>query len=324
MQAIRVHEYGPPDVMRLEEMPDPRPGAGQVLARLRAAGVNPVDTYIRSGNYALLPDKLPYTPGAEGAGEVAELGEGVTGLKAGDRVYVRGLGVQLDGTYAQLAVAPAANVHPLPERLSFEQGATIAVAYATAYCALDYANVKAGDTVLVHGASGSLGTASIQLALARHLIIIGTAGSEPGKQLVSEQGARHVVEHGRPDVIEKVIGLTAGRGVDVILEMLANANLGRDLQMLARGGRIIVIGSRGTVEINPRDAMRREATVRGMLLFNVPPDELARVHSALRKGFESGALNPVVGRTFPLAEAPRAHDTVLAPGAYGKIVLRID
>jgi NADPH2:quinone reductase len=324
MQAIRVHEYGPPDVMRLEVVPDPRPGPGHVLVRLRAAGVNPVDTYIRSGNYALLPDRMPFTPGSEGAGEVAALGDGVTGFKAGDRVYVGGLGVKLDGTYAQLAVAPAANVHPLPGRLSFEQGGTIAVAYATAYCALDYANVKSGETVLVHGASGSVGTASIQLALARDLLVVGTAGSDRGKQLVRDQGARHVVEHGGPDVIEKVMALTGGTGVDVILEMLANANLGRDLQMLARGGRVIVIGSRGTVEINPRDAMRREATIRGMLLFNVPPDDLARVHGALREGFESGGLSPVVGRTFTLAEAPRAHEAVLSAGAYGKNVLRID
>lgn len=324
MKAIRIHEFGPPQVMRLEDVPDPKPEPGQVLVRLRAAGVNPVETYIRSGNYARLPDKLPFTPGGDGAGEVAAVGEGATGFIVGDRVYVRGLGLHLDGTYAQFAAAPIENVHRLSSRVSFDEGAAIGVPYPTAYFAVEYANVKAGESVLVHGASGAVGTAAIQLALMRGAKVIGTAGSERGRQIVREQGAHHVIDHGTPDIVEKVLGLTDGKGVDAIVEMLANVNLGHDLKILAHGGRVIVVGSRGTVEIDPRDTMNREATIRGMLLWNVPPDELARAHAALGEGFDSGQLKPVVGPTFPLAQAPEAHEAVLAPGHYGKVVLTID
>lgn len=325
MQAIRVHEYGGPEVMKLESVPDPKPGAGQVLVRLRAAGVNPVDTYIRSGTYALLPDKLPYTPGSDGAGEVAAVGEGVTDFKRGDRVFVHRLGVKFAGTYAQMTVAPVANVARLPAGLSFEQGAAIGVPHLTAHYALHTtARAKPGETVLVHGASGAVGTAAVQMAAAHGLTVIGTAGTERGLQIVREQGAQHALRHGTPDVVKQVMDLTGGRGVDVIVEMLANANLGRDLEMLARNGRVAVVGSRGTVEVNPREIMRREAVVSGMMLWNVPGDEIERMLTALQAGFESGKLNPVVGRKFPLAEAPQAHVAVMSPGAAGKIVLTMD
>ncbi|HEX8338667.1 MAG TPA: NADPH:quinone reductase [Pyrinomonadaceae bacterium] len=318
MKAIRVHEFGGSDVLRLEEVPEPRPSKGQVLVRVRAAGVNPVDTYIRSGVHAVRP-ALPYTPGLDAAGEVEAVGEGVARLAAGQRVYVAG---SRTGTYAELALCEESQCHLLPESVTFAQGAGIFTPYATAYRALfQRAKALPGETVLVHGASGGVGTAAVQLARAAGLRVVGTAGTDEGRRLVLEQGAHEVLDHRAPDYLEELNGLTGGRGADVILEMLANVNLDKDLGALAKGGRVVVVGSRGTVEINPRQAMTRDASILGMTLFNTTPHELQSIHAALGAGLEAGTLRPVVGRELPLSEAARAHEEVLKPGAYGKIVL---
>lgn len=318
MKAIRVHEFGGPEVLRLEDVDELKPGAGQVLVRVRAAGVNPVDTYIRTGVHVVRP-QLPYTPGLDAAGEVEAVGEGVKRLKVGDRVYTAG---SLTGTYAGFAVCDEKQAHPLPERVSFEQGAGVFTPYATAYRALfQRARGRAGETVFVHGASGGVGTAALQWARAAGFRVIGTGGTEEGRKLVLEQGAHDVLDHHAPDYLEQLTALTEGRGPDVILEMLANVNLDRDLGVVGKGGRVVVIGSRGAVEINPRLAMTRDAVVLGMSLFNASPQELASIHAAIVAGLETGTLRPVVGREFPLAEAARAHEEVLKPGAHGKIVL---
>jgi NADPH2:quinone reductase len=175
--------------------------------------------------------------------------------------------------------------------------------------------------VLVHGASGGVGVAAVQLARAAGLFVIGTGGTEEGRRLAREEGAHHVLDHRAPDYLQQAVALTGGRGVDVILEMLANVNLDRDLNVLARRGRVVVIGNRGSIEINPRAAMARDADILGMSLLNTPPEELTGIHAALVAGMEAGTLRPVVGRELPLSEAARAHAAVLEPGAYGKIVL---
>jgi len=318
MRAIRVHEFGGPEVMKLEDVPDPLAGPGQVRVNVKAAGVNPVDSYIRTGTYALKP-ALPYTPGMDAAGVVEAVGPGVSGLAEGDRVYVAG---SLSGAYAELALCEAWQVHPLPARVSFAQGAAVNVPYATAYRALfQRAQAQPGETVLIHGASGGVGVACVQMARAAGMVVIGTAGTEPGRRLVAEHGTHHVLDHRTPGYLETLLKITNGRGVDVVLEMLANVNLGRDLTILAPRGRVVVIGSRGTVEINPRDTMRRDASILGFTLLNASREELASIHAGLVAGLESGTLRPVVGREMPLAEAPRAHHAVMEPGAYGKIVL---
>lgn len=319
MKAIIVREFGAPDVMRLEDAPEPKAGRGQIVVQVRAAGVNPVDTYIRSGAYAKKPTP-PYTPGSDAAGVVVETGEDAKGFHAGQRVYVAG---SLTGTYAELCLCEERQVHPLPDGVTFEQGACVHVPYATAYRALfQRARAVAGDTVLVHGASGGVGVAAVQLARAAGLVVIGTGGTEKGRRLASDEGAHHVLDHHAPDYLEQAVRLTGGRGFDVILEMLANVNLDKDLGALARGGRVIVIGNRGTVEINPRSLMSVDGDVRGMSLLNASPEELAGVHSALVAGLENGTLRPVVGEELPLSDAPRAHEAVLEAGAYGKIVLK--
>ena len=317
MKAIRVHEFGGPEVMKLEEVPDLTAGPGQVVVSVKAVGVNPVDTYIRSGAYAVKPP-LPYTPGLDAAGTVEAVGQGVERVK-GERVYAAGT---LSGAYAEQALCDASQVHHLPDWVSFAQGAGVNVPYATAYRALYHrAHGQPGETILVHGASGGVGIAAVQIARAGGFTVIGTAGTEKGRELVLEQGAHHVVDHRKEGYAEEIMALTKGRGVDVILEMLANVNLAKDLTLLALRGRVVVIGSRGSIEIDPRATMQRDLSILGLTLMNASKEELVSIHAALVAGLENGTLNPVVGRQMPLAEAARAHREVMEPGAYGKIVL---
>ena len=319
MKAIRVHEFGGPEVMKLEDVPDLQPGPGQVVVGIHAAGVNPVESYIRSGAYAVKPN-LPYTPGADAGGVILKAGEGVKRVKNGDRVYVSG---SLSGTYAERALCNEGQVHRLPDNVSFEQGAAMGVPYGTAYRGLfQRGDAKAAETVLVHGASGGVGTAAVQLARAVGLTVIGTAGSERGMQLVQAEGAHHVLNHSSEGYLDELMKLTEGCGVNLILEMLANKNLAKDLTVLAKRGRVVVIGSRGPIEINPRDAMGRDADIRGTTLMNTTEQEYKQMHAALVAGLENRTLRPVIGMKIPLAEAPRAHVEVMKPsGAYGKIVL---
>ena len=318
MKAIRVSEYGGPSVLKLEEVPTPPPGANQVLVRVHAAGINPVDTYLRSNTDNRGP-KLPYTPGADAGGVVEAVGSGVAGFEAGDRVYVGGTAT---GSYAELCLCELAQVHPLPENVSCAQGAAMNVPYATAYHALfNRGHGRAGETVLVHGASGGVGIAGVQLARAGGMTVIGTAGTDRGRRLVAAQGAHHALDHTAPGYLDELMTLTSGRGVDVVLEMLANVNLQKDLGAIAMGGRIVVIGNRGSVEINPRAAMNKDAAILGMALFHASPAQMAGIHAALVEGLRNGTLRPVVAQEFPLAQAARAHEAVMETGHHGKIVL---
>jgi len=319
MKAIRVHEFGDPEVMKVEEVADLTPGPGQVVVRVHAAGANPVENYIRTGTYAIRPS-LPYTPGNDGGGVVAAVGAGVTLVKVGDRVYLSGA---LTGTYAEQTLCLESQAHRLPDNVSFEQGAAMGVAYGTAYRGLFLRGEgKPGEAVLVHGASGGVGTAAVQLARAAGMVVIGTAGSDQGLQLVKAQGANLTLNHSTDGYLDELMKLTEGRGVDVILEMLANKNLARDLTALAKKGRVVVIGNRGTIEINPRDLMGRDADIRGMTLWATTDAELKEIHAALVAGLDNGTLRPVIGQMIPLAEAARAHVEVMKPsGALGKIVL---
>lgn len=317
MKAIRVREFGPPAVMKIEDVPDLQPGPGQIAVEVRAAGVNPVDTYIRAGTYAKKP-ALPYTPGFDAAGIVESAGPDVKRFRKGDRVYVSG---NITGAYAQKMLCAVESVFPLPSRLSFAQGSGVWIPYATAHYALfDAAKGRPGETLLVHGASGSVGSAAVQTARAWGMRVIGTAGTEQGLKIVGQQGAL-AISHHDPKLLDRISDATEGRGPDVILEMLANVNLSKDLAMVARRGRIVVIGNRGTIEINPRDAMSKGASIIGMLLLGTTPEEAHRAAAAIAAGLENGTLNPVISKEFPLSEAPQAHEAVLAPGALGKIVL---
>ena len=328
MRAVRVRDFGDPKVLVVEETPEPVPGPGEVLVRVGAAGVNPVETYIRAGAYSELPS-LPYTPGSDAGGVIEAVGSGVgasaaaddgaPGAEVGRSVYTAG---SLSGTYAEFALCKAGQVHSLPGGISAAQGAALGVPYATAYRALfQRGRAAAGEAVLVHGASGGVGLAAVQFALAAGLTVIGTAGSEAGRALVAAQGAHHTLDHGDPHHLAAAVELTNGRGVDLIVELLANVNLSSDPRALAMGGRVIVIGSRGKVEIDPREFMDREAEMRAMRLPNASPGDLDEAHHAIAAGLADGSLRPVAGRELPLAEAPRAHRDLVAGPALGKIVL---
>ena len=317
MRAIVVREFGSPEVMKLEDIPPPSIGPGQILIRVRAIGVNPVDTYIRSGLYARKPN-LPYTPHADIGGIVESIGAGVTSVKPGDRVYA----YMIDGGGADLARADEWQVQRLPDRVTFQQGAAMGVPYGTAWRALFLkAKARPGETVLVHGASGGVGTAAVQIARAHGLRVFGTAGTDDGMRLVREQGAHEVLNHREADYLAKLPGLNGGRGPNVILEMLANVNLDRDLDVLAPHGRVMVIGNRGRVEIDPRKMMGKDGTILGMTLFNTTREEFAEIHAGLVAGLENGTLNPVIRKELPLDQAAQAHVAVMEAGAFGKIVL---
>ena len=322
MRAIRAYTFGGPDVLALDDVEPPAPGPGQVRVRIQAAGVNPVDTYVRSGTYAFKPP-LPYTPGLDGGGIIDALGKEATGLSTGQRVYVAALpGDVCSGTYADMCVADARLVHPIPDRISLAQAAAVGVPYATAFRALFHkARAQPGETVFVHGASGGVGIAAVQLARAHGLRVVASAGSARGRELVKSQRADVVVDHAAPDYLDEVTAATGGRGPDVVLEMLADVNLGKDLTILARRGRIVVVGSRGDVTITPRLTMGKDAAIIGMALWLASADERASIHAAVDAGLANASLEPVVGAEMPLASAEQAHRDVLASGAHGRIVL---
>ncbi|XP_029929871.1 quinone oxidoreductase-like [Myripristis murdjan] len=320
MRAIRVSEFGPPSVLKLcSDVQVPKPGHRQVLIRVRACGVNPVETYIRAGTYSRKPT-LPYTPGSDVAGVVEAVGEGVSTLKAGDRVFTT---ATESGGYAEFAIAASDSVHRLPDALDFTQGAAIGIPYFTAYRALFHkAHAKPGETVLIHGASGGVGVAACQLSRALGLKVLGTAGTPEGMKMVVSNGAHLAFNHREQGYTDKIMEATEGRGVDVIVEMLSNVNLSKDLQMLAYGGRVTVVGSRGSIEINPRDTMIKESSIMGVALFFATPEEKKECGAALYSGMEAGWLRPVVGRQYPLDMAAQAHhDIIECPGATGKMVL---
>jgi len=320
MRAVRVSKFGGPEVLKIEsEVPIPVPSENEVLIKVEATGVNPVDTYIRNGTYSRVPD-LPYTPGDDSAGVVEAVGSKVSGFKIGDRVMtVR----SLTGTYADYHKADPSFVSHLDSKLSFHEGACIGIPYYTAYKSL-YFKAKAipGESVLIHGASGAVGVAAIQLSKALGLTVYGTAGTEQGMALVRSQGADHVFNHRSPGYQEDIMKLTDGEGVDVILEMLANVNLQSDLTMMKFKGRVVVIGCRGSIEINPRLTMGKELSILGVALMTSTDADWKVMHAAIEAGQRGGWVKPCVGQVYPLSKAAQAqNDVINNSGTLGNLVL---
>ena len=322
MKAIRAHTFGGPEVLQLDEIDEPVAGSGEIVIDVRAAGINPADTYMRNGTYAIVPE-LPYIPGGDAAGIVSAIGAGVEGFSLGDRVFVgTALSMDLTGCYAEKVKRKAGEVAALPEGTGFSEAAAFGVSYTTAHYALfARGGACAGETVFIHGASGSVGTSAIQLAKRAGLTVIGSGGTAKGLDLIRAEGADLAVDHTREGYLDEVATFTGGEGPALILEMLANVNLAADMDLAAKFGRIIVIGNRGEITINPRVAMMKELDIRGIALWNATPDQVAPMLDDILAGVAEGTLRPIIGREMPLAEAASAHVAVLEPGAFGKIVL---
>ena len=318
MKAIRIHEDGGPDVLRYEDAPDPEPGPGEVLVRLRAASLNHLDLWIRKG----LPSvPKPRILGADGAGTRDDTGERVVinpGIEHGERITV--VGEHMDGTHAELVAIPETNVYPLPEELSFEEAAAFPLVFETAYRLLvTKAGLQEGEWVLLWGIGSGVATAGLAIAKAFGAHALVTSSSDEKLARARELGADATVNHATGDVRAAVEEATGGAGVDVVLEHVGEATWQTSLQAARAGGRIAVCGA--TTGPNPPAALHRiwwkQLTIYGSTMGSKEDFEGAY------ELVQSGRAKPVIDSVFPLAEAQAAHERLEAGEQFGKIVLRI-
>jgi len=322
MKAVRIHEYGGPEVLLYEEVPKPEPGPAQILVKVAAATVNPVDVAVREDRFPT-PRQPPKILGSDGAGVVEQTGAEVTSVEIGERVAFSGLGIGSEGSYAEYAVIAETQVVHLPEELSFTDAAAIGMAFPAAYYALvTRGALREGETVLVQGAAGGVGSASVQLAKALGARVLATASGPDAADLVLSLGAEAVIDFRTEDVPERVLELTGGRGVDLIHELVLSANLPMDVEMVAKGGRIVGTGQGpgpdATVPIGA--AIAKDASVLFMNLNNAGRAGVAAIATEVADMVVAGKVRPVIGAELPLAEARRAHE-MLARSHLGKIVL---
>lgn len=324
MKGISVKEFGAADVLTYTELAEPSPKENDVLIKLYAAGINPVETYIRSGTYALKP-RLPYTPGSDGAGVIEKVGPNVKNFKVGDRVYTTSLGKRNSGTYAEKVICDQETIFPLPNKLSYAQGAALGTTALTAIQGIHQrGQLQANEFILIHGATGGVGTLAVQLAKMAGGKVIATAGSSAGEELLRELGADFVLNHRQDNYLAEIAAITNDHGVDLIIEMLANVNLQKDLEIIAKRGRIVIIGNRGELKLNPRAIMAKDADVRGLQLPNMTEAEKGENIQRLKVALEAGVA-PVIEKTFSLAQASLAHQTIMEQrGSLGKIILEIN
>lgn len=319
MKAMRVQQFGGPELLRFEDAPDPRAQPGQVQIRVRAAGINPADLMRLSGRLQPLP--LPYTPGTDVCGEVESVGAGVTHVKAGDRVFGR----TLFGGYAEKTCLAAGEAFLLPANLSFEEGAAIPIPFFTAYRALHHkAMLKGGETVLISAGGGGVGVAAIQLAKVTGARVLTTVGSSAKAERTRALGADVVINYKEQDFVAEVQKASAGKGVEVIIENVATDNLAKDFAALATNGRIVLIGT-GTGK-SPEAAfpvfgpLSKDATIYGMSLANAGPT-IASMAAVLTPLFAAGKIKAVVSKSYPLAEAVTALADLVAGRVFGKLVV---
>ncbi len=322
MKAVRIHEYGGPDALVYEEVERPAVADGRLLLEVRAAAVNPVDAAIREHRFAT-PLEPPRIIGSDGAGVVVEVGDGVDDIVPGDEVLFTGLGVGSQGSYAELAVIAAVQAVPKPPSMSFEEAAAMGLVFPTAYYGLTRrAHLREGETVLVQGAAGGVGSAAVQLARALGGTVIAVVSSAADADRVRDLGAESTIDRHHEDVAAQARQLTGDRGVDVIIEIATTENLGTDLEAIARGGRIVCIGQgQGeSVSVPVAPAIAVDAGILFMSSSNAGRAGMAEMLREIGAMVEEGLVRPVVGATLPLAEARRAHE-LLAGDHFGKIVL---
>jgi NADPH2:quinone reductase len=328
MRAVRIHDDGGPEVLVLEEAPDPEPGPGEVLVRLRASALNRLDVFVRQG----LPSvPKPRILGADGAGVVEALGDGVTGFDQGERVVlnpgievgggrIHVIGEHGDGTNAELIAVPATNVHPIPESLSFEEAAAFPLVFETAYRMLvTRAGLREGEWVLAWGIGGGVSTAALAIAKALGARVLATSSSDAKLERARELGADATVNHATGDVKAAVKEATDGHGIDVVIENVGEATWTTSLQVAAQGGRITVCGA--TSGPNPPAALHRiwwkQLSILGSTMGT--GEDFAGAYELVT----SGRALPVVDSVLPLEEIRAAHERLEAGEQLGKIVLTI-
>jgi len=333
MKAIRLHHTGPADVLELEDIPLPKPGPGEALVRIRAAGLNFADIYMRNGSYPA-PISLPFTPGLEGAGVVEAVGEGVaeasdegaSSVRPGDRVSY--LALQY-GAYADYQIVKANHLIPLPPDISFETAAAITLQGMTAH-ALVYENypVKPGVAVLVHAAAGGMGLLLVQWLKHLGACVIGTVSTEEKAQAAREAGAHHAILYTRDDFASETKRLTNGKGADYIIDGVGKSTFSRDLDAVSTRGHITLYGwSSGAPDsILPAALMAKSIAISGGGLGNFinTHEEIRSRARAVFEGVQAGWLKPRVDRVFPLAQAAEAHRLLENRQTIGKLVLAIN
>lgn len=325
MRAVEISAPGTPDVLRLGERPRPRAGAGEVLIRVAAAGVNRPDVMQRKGIYPPPPGASDI-PGLEVAGEVVALGEGVSGIALGERVCALVAG----GGYAEYCVAPAQQCLPVPKGLTDVEAASLPETYFTVWSnVFERAHLQPGEVLLVQGGSSGIGVAAIQMAQALGSRVLATAGNADKCAACERLGAERAINYRSEDFVEVAKALTGGRGVDVILDMIGGDYIPREVAALAEEGRIVLINAMkgAKAEVNLIDIMRKRITLTGSTLRARPVAYKAQIAASLRERvwplLEAGTIRPVVYRSFPLAQAAAAHALMESSEHVGKIVLTV-
>lgn len=326
MRAMRYHEHGNEDVLTLEEIPDPVPGHGEVAVAVRAASVNPIDTYVRDGDVPP-PGGLPHIGGADMAGIVDDVGDGVDAFEPGDRVFATGLGLFQEGTYAERAVVPADRVAILPDTVPFVDGAAAAMAFATAWLSLvRRGNLAVGETCLVQGAAGGVGHAAVQVANHAGATVVGTATEGDSAEFARRSGADVVVDYRSDDLASTVGESLRGGAVDVVLETHAASNIVADLELLSPGGRIVVIGEEGTVTLSPTIAMTAKVADADLRFTSIVASagEQASMLETVGQLLADGTFEVAIAETYTLADTPAAQRHAMASGTLGKVVVEVD
>ncbi|MBT3351035.1 MAG: NADPH:quinone reductase [Nitrospinaceae bacterium] len=322
MKAMRVHKFGLETPMQLDEIEDARPGAGEVLIKTHAIGAHPVDVTIRGGMHPFQKFVTPpYMPGPEAAGEVVELGVGVEGFEVGQRVCGRAMG----GAYAELVRLGAPWTLNLPDAYSWAEGAGLAVQFITAWNSVVInGRASAGEVVLVQGGAGGVGMASIQLARAVGCRVIATASSPEKLKIAKEMGADEVINYREENFAERCLELTGGRGVDVIIEMIAEENLDKDVDAICPLGRIVVVGTSKGLDpdaaFGVQRALMKDAQILCVSMVNLPP-RLPKLMRHLTPMVEAGNFDVRIFREMPLIEANAAHALLWGGEVTGKLVL---
>jgi NADPH2:quinone reductase len=321
VRAIRFHSTGGPDVLKLDELPAPAPGAGEVRVALAFAGVNFIDTYLRSGLYP--PGPLPAVAGKEGAGTIDAVGAGVEGPRVGDRVAF----FDAAGSYAERVVIPAARALPVPAGMGLDTAAALPLQGMTAdYLVRTIGRVGAGQAVLVHAAAGGVGRLAVQLARALGARVVGTCSSDAKAAAAREAGCDHVVRYDRTDFAEEALRLTGGRGCDLVLDGVGRATFAASVRATRVRGTLVVYGqSSGTIEpFSPRPVLGSRTLVSATLFdYARDPEELAQRWARVCADLDRGRLRPLIGTVLPLAEAAEAHRRLEGRATSGKVLLAV-